>query len=67
MEYGKNNKGYWNGVKLVKQVKKKVLPIVKALYPRYLLPFLFDNITSHLVYLANVLWVKNISKKLDSK
>lgn len=32
LEYGKNNKSYWNRIKLVKQVKEKVLLIVKVVY-----------------------------------
>lgn len=62
LEYGKNNEGYWDGVKLVKQVKEKALPIAEALYPGYSLLFLFDNVTSHLVYVADALRIKNMSK-----
>ena len=55
LEYGENNEDYWNEVKLVKQVKEKVLPIAKALYPGYLLLFLFVNTNSHSVYLTDAL------------
>lgn len=47
LEYRKNNEGYWDRVKLLKQVKKKALPEAKALYPGYLLLFLFDNAMSY--------------------
>ena len=67
LEYWKNNEGYWNGIKLVKQVKKKALLIAKALYPGYSLLFLFNNATSHLVYSTNTLWVKNMSKRSRDK
>ena len=62
LEYGKNNEGYWDGVKLVKQVKEEALPIAEAFYPGYSLLFLFDNATSHLVYAADALRIKNMSK-----
>ena len=67
LEYGKNNEDYWDRVKLVKQVKKKALPIAEALYLGYSLLFLFDNATSHSVYLTDVLWVKNMSKRFGGK
>ena len=48
-EYGKANKGYWDGPKLHQQVVNKALPIAEVLYPGYSLLFLFDNATSHSV------------------
>lgn len=67
LKYGKNNKGYWDEVKLVKQVKEKAFPIAKALYPGYSLLFLFNNATSHSVYAADVFSIKNMSKKPGGK
>ena len=67
LEYEKNNEGYWDEVKLVKQVKKKALSIAEALYPGYSLLFLFDNATSHLVYLTDILRVKNMNKGSGGK
>ena len=67
LEYGKNNEDYWDGVKLVKQVKEKALYIVEAFYPRYSLLFLFNNATSHSVYLTDALQVKNMSKGSGGK
>ena len=67
LEYGKNNEGYWDGIKLVKQIKEKALPIAEAFYPGYLFLFSFDNATSYLVYLIDALWVKNMSKESGSK
>lgn len=67
LKYEKNNEGYWDRVKLVKEVKKKAFPIVKAIYPRYSHLFLFDNITSHLVYTEDAIQIKNMSKKPGSK
>ena len=54
-QYGKNNDGYWDGAKLYQKVVKKALSIAKALYPNYSLLFLFDNATSHFVYLKDAL------------
>ncbi len=55
LEYGKNNDRYWDGTKLHKQVVKKALSIAGALYPRYSLCFLFDNVISHSVYTKDIL------------
>lgn len=51
----------------MKQVKEKVLLIAEALQPKYSLLFLFDNATSHSIYLVNVFWIKNMSKRLEGK
>ena len=61
-EYGKNNGGYWDGAKLHQQVVNKALPIAEALYPGYSLLFLFDNATSHSVYIDNALRTGNMNK-----
>lgn len=52
--YGKNNNGYQNEAKLHQQVVNKTLPIIEAIYPRYLLHFLFNNTKSHSVYTKNI-------------
>lgn len=44
IEYGNNNDEYLDRAKLHQQVINKALLIIKTLYPRYLLLFLFDNI-----------------------
>lgn len=49
-EYKKNNNGYWDEAKLYYQMMKKALPITKALYFRYSLFFVFNNVTSNSVY-----------------
>lgn len=67
LKYGKNNEGYWNGAKLHKQVVDKALPIAEALYPGYLLLFLFDNATSHSVYANDALQVSNMNKGSGGK
>lgn len=67
LKYKKNNEGYWDGVKLVKQDKEKALSIAEVLYPRYSLLFLFDNANSHLVYLTDALRVKNMNKGFGGK
>lgn len=54
-EYGKANERYWDGPKLHQQVVKKALPIAEALYSDYCLLFLFDNVTSHSLYVEYVL------------
>lgn len=64
-EYRKNNDRYWDGVKLHYQVVNKALLIVKAIYLGYLLIFLFDNTTNHLVYVKNVLHIKEINKNSE--
>lgn len=61
-EYGKSNKGYWDGVKLHKQVVNKALPIAEVLYPGYSLLFLFYNATSHSVYAQNALRTAQMNK-----
>ena len=66
-EYGKNNKGYWDRAKLHNQVVSKALPIAKTLYPSYSLLFLFDNTTSHSVYVNNALRTKRMNKSFDGK
>lgn len=66
-EYGKNNDGYWDGAKLHHQVVSKALPIAEALYPGYLLLFLFDNATSHSIYAKDVLQVKDMNKGIGGK
>lgn len=45
----------------------KVLLITEALYPGYLLIFLFDNITSHLVYTKDILHIREINRNLKKK
>lgn len=57
-KYGKNNDEYWNRAKLHKQIVEKTLLIAAGLYLRYLLCFLFNNITSHSVYIKDDLLVK---------
>lgn len=60
-EYGKE-KGYWDGESLLKQIEKKALPIVEALYPGYGFLFLFDNATSHAIYADNALRTTKMNK-----
>lgn len=66
-EYWKNNDGYWDRAKLYQQVVNKALPIAEALYPRYLLLFLFNNTTSHFMYAKDVLQIKDINKGVDGQ
>lgn len=54
-KYQKLNNGYWDKLKLYKQVIYKVLSITEVLYPDYLLLFLFNNITSYHVFVQNAL------------
>lgn len=63
----KNNKRYWDGPKLYKQVVNKVLPIAKALYPGYSLLFLFDNATNYSVYVDNALYIGGMNKGSSGK
>ena len=46
---------------------KKALPIAEALYSRYSLLFLFDNITNHSVYVKNLLQVTDMNKDIKGK
>lgn len=64
-KYRKNNNRYRNKVKLYKQVIKKVLSIANAFYLRYLLYFLFYNITSYFVYAKVGFLIKIINKKIS--
>lgn len=56
-EYIKTSKGYWNRPKFYKQEFNKALPIAEALYPDYLLLFLFDNTTSYSVFAQDALCI----------
>lgn len=67
LEYKKNNDKYWDKIKLFWQVIKKALPIAKALYFEYFLLFMFNNITSSLVYTENTLSIYEMNKKLGDK
>ena len=60
-KYGQEE-GYWEGIHLFCQVKKQVLPITTALYPNYQYLFLFDNTTSHPIYMENAVCVQKINK-----
>lgn len=66
-EYEKINRIYWNKFKLYQQMVNKVLLIIKTFYLRYLLFFLFDNITSYWVYSQNTLYTMQINKKIGDK
>lgn len=54
-EYDKTEERYWTEEHLLNQIVKQTLPIREALYPGYKLLFLFDNITSHLIYTPDIL------------
>lgn len=60
-EYGQEE-GYWDGKKLLEQLKKRAIPIAEALYPGYQFLFVFDNATSHSVYANDALLVKDMNK-----
>ena len=66
-EYQKNNREYWNKIKLLRQVFSKALPIAKVLFSEYSFLFLFDNVTSHSVYAENVLCMGKMSKSSGGK
>lgn len=59
--------GYQIGENLLNQIRAKVLPIRKALYPRYELLFIFDNATSYVVYTKDVLQVAHMNKKPEGQ
>lgn len=44
-----------------------MLLIAKALYPKYLLFYLFDNVANHSFYAKNVFQFKDINKKYNKK
>ena len=44
------------------QIMKKALPIKEALYLGYELLFLFDNATSHSIYIPDALQVTHMNK-----
>lgn len=50
---------------LLDQIKIKILPIEKALYSRYKLLFMLDNVTSYAVYAKDALQVTYINKNLE--
>lgn len=66
-EYRQNNNRYLDKAKLYEQIINKALLIVEALYLGYSLVFLFDNATSHLVYIKNVLYTEKINKRSGEK
>lgn len=51
-EYEKNKNRYWDRAKLYKQI---ALLITEALYSKYSLLFLFNNVTSYSIYAKNTL------------
>ena len=61
-EYGKIEEGYWTGEHLLDQIERKALPIAEALYPAYELLFMFDNTTSHAIYVKDALQVTHMNK-----
>lgn len=54
-EYKKIEERYWTDEYLLNQITKKALSIVQALYLGYELLFMFDNITSHFIYVKDAL------------
>lgn len=66
-EYDKNNDGYWDRPKLLKQVISKAVLIAKALYSGYSFLFMFDNATSHAVYAEDALCTGGINKNSEGK
>lgn len=66
-EYGKIKERYWTGEHLLDQIQKKALSIAKALYPGYVLLFMFENATSYLVYVKDTLQVANMNKGSGSQ
>lgn len=60
-EYGQED-GYWDGAKVVSQVRDRALPIVEALYPGYEAIFMFDNAKSHAIFAKDALRVTQMSK-----
>ena len=66
-EYGKNNDGYWDRPKLLKQVVNKTIPVAKALYPGYSFLFMFNNATSHVLYAENALCTDDMNKSSRGK
>ena len=61
-EYEKSNEGYWDELKLHKQVVNKALPIVGALYPSYSLLFLFYNAISQSIFAQDILHTAQMNK-----
>ena len=66
-EYNKMEKRYWMDKHLLDQIKSKVLPIAEVLYPGYELLFMFDNATSHAIYIKDALQVAHINKSPRSQ
>ncbi len=67
LEYEKNNDGYWDEIKLLRQVMEKALPIAESLYPGYSILFMFDNATSHSVYVEDALLAHKMNKGPSGK
>lgn len=45
----------------------KALPIAETLYPGYSFLFLFDNATSHFIYVQNALHIAQLNKKVGGQ
>lgn len=52
---------------MIRQIKAKVLSILKMLYLRYELLFIFDNAIRYIIYIKNTLEVIYINKRLESQ
>lgn len=62
-EYKKNNKKQQNKSKLYTQMINIVFLIAEIFYLKYVFLFLFDNTTSHFVYINNIFYTKKMNKK----
>lgn len=52
---GKNDDGYWNAEKMVRQVKEKAIPIFQKRFPGKKAVFAFDNSSGHAAFAADAL------------
>lgn len=62
-QYEKTEEKYWIGKHLEDQMIKKILPIDEFLYLGYELLFLFNNATSHTIYVSDGIQVAYMNKK----
>lgn len=63
-KYRRIEKRYQTNEYFLNQIQKKTLFIEKTLYLKYVLLFMFDNVTSQLIYAKNALQVVKINKNL---
>lgn len=64
---GKDDDGWWNAEKMVKQVKEKAIPIFEKRFPGKVALFAFDNSSGHAAFSPNALVASRMNMKPGGK